>query len=218
MTYYPLPTPPPLERYNSHQEPQQTIRDQDSTHDIRSVPTPSSYDYDYSQPYSGDQDVYDEYRGTERPPSFQSTNNQAGGTFLGDLADDDSYASLPPQRRYEARSQVDLDLRLDDEEETVPKYPRSQLGNQVYRDLEDVKRAGEFEDSFEGDGEISYGSEGLRRRGTRMREESDIVDEEEGGADEDPNSPAISFKGGFGAPPTVRLTSSLALSGFAKRN
>ncbi|GAA5827776.1 hypothetical protein JCM5353_006413 [Sporobolomyces roseus] len=202
MTYYPLPTPPPFERHHnsSQQVEQQTFHPEDQ--DIRSVPTPTPSSYDYTYSGGPEEDEYEEYRGTERPPSFQSTNindqQTQQGVFLG-LAEDDSYASLPPQRRYEARSQVDLDLRLQDE--PVPRYPRSQLGNEVYRDLEDVKRAGEFEDSFEGDGEISYVDDrALRNRGTRVRQESDIVDDED--ADEDPNSPTISFKGGFGAPPT----------------
>lgn len=211
MTYYPLPTPPPFERRHntSQQVEQQTFHSEDQ--DIRSVPTPTPSSYDYTYSGGPEEDEYEEYRGTERPPSFQSTNindqQTQQGVFLG-LAEDDSYASLPPQRRYEARSQVDLDLRLQDE--PVPRYPRSQLGNEVYRDLEDVKRAGEFEDSFEGDGEISYVDDrALRNRGTRVRQESDIVDDDE---EADPNSPTISFKGGFGAPPTVR--SSLSHAGL----
>ncbi|GAA5915714.1 chitin synthase CHS2 [Sporobolomyces salmoneus] len=214
MTYYPLPTPPPA-RARGYSSSHSTTFDP-SNPDIRSIPTPS-HDYDYGYSTTGYQDThepYDDYRaGGERPPSFRSTTHDqppsepggvgggGAGVFLGES---DTYATLPAsQSRYQARSQVDLDLHLDSTTTGLDPAPRY-AGGGVYEDLEDVKRLGEFEDSFEGD--TSYVSQNQETRRTRRRrEESDIVDEEddEDNIMRDLDSPALSYKGGFGAPPTT---------------
>lgn len=207
MTYYPLPTPPPARPVYG-----QSTTGTDSSNEIRTVPTSQDYDYGYSSAYQDTEEVYDDYRGShggggggERPPSFRSTTNDpepprgGAGVFLGlEEGDNDSYRTLPPsQSQYRARSDVDLDLHL--ESDSRGPAPRYATGGGVYEDLEDVKRPGDFEDSFEGD--QSYVGHG---RTARRREESDIVDEDEDdNVMRDLDSPTLSYKGGFGAPPTV---------------
>ncbi|GAA6062856.1 hypothetical protein JCM10212_006109 [Sporobolomyces blumeae] len=207
MPYYPLPTPPdPPVGPGAGARAHSTRDDPRFSDDIRTVPSSSGYDYAYSSAYGQGDEVYGEYtagHGRDRPPSFVSGEGGStgpAGVFLGHDDDgDDSYRTLPPVGRYEARSTVDLDLHLQ-ADDPVPRYPRNVVAGNGYEDLEDVKRPQDFEDSFEGDGDISYFDE--RRDATprrrRVREGSDEIDEEE----EDLQSPALSFKGGFGAPPT----------------
>ena len=93
-------------------------------------------------------------------------------------------------RAYDSRQEVydpDLELHL---EPPAPLYTRARrrAGGGVARAdarewEEDVKDPAEFEDSFEAGREV----------------DAEDGDEHEGG-----DSPALSFAGGFGAPPTVR--------------
>ncbi|CEQ40167.1 SPOSA6832_01759 [Sporobolomyces salmonicolor] len=202
MVYYPLPTPPaarPPDDATALQQYQSTPLDADRDDGIRSVPTPGDYDYGYAGAYDDPEDVYGGYGGGgERPPSFHSGEGggagAGAGVFLGADDMDDSYRDLSQTTRYEARSTVDLDLHLP----TTSPAPRYAAAGGVYEDLEDVKRPEDFEESFEAEGNVGEYF-GLRdQRGERVGGD----DDEESAAEDGVQSPAISFKGGFGAPPT----------------
>jgi len=208
MTYYPLPTPPPASSRRRQQQQEEedlhhryhhsttsfdSIR---SVKDVQRLQQQHQGGYDYQQQqHSGGDSVYG-----ERPPSFRSTTNQqlqlqqsrGAGVFLGE-EDDDSYRILPTRQR----------------EPTFP--PRYDLTTTSegggYEDFEDIKRLGEFEDSFEGD--QSYNDVRPTRRRRIRQAESDIPQEQDDDDDDDDiirdlNSPTLSsssYKGGFGAPP-----------------
>ncbi|GAA5888502.1 hypothetical protein JCM5296_000654 [Sporobolomyces johnsonii] len=199
MVYYPLPTPPaarPPNDATAAQQYQSTPLDADRDDGIRSVPTSGDYDYGYAGAYSDGEDVYGGYGGGERPPSFSSGEGggAGAGVFLGADDMDDSYRDLSQPTRYEARSTVDLDLHLP----TTSPAPRYAAGGGVYEDLEDVKRPEDFEESFEAEGDAGDYFGSRNPRGERVGGDDDA----EGDAEDGVQSPAISFKGGFGAPPT----------------
>ncbi|GAA5942835.1 uncharacterized protein JCM15063_002808 [Sporobolomyces koalae] len=211
MSYYAVPTPStPRRRTDSATGHRSTIEDSSG---IRTVPSPSPAPYDYGYSQGGivgyTQEEYRDPRATERPPSFQSTSNDlappspGAGVFLGYDEGDDSYRTLPTGRSYQAQSNVDLDLHLEPSpRDLVPGY----TSTGVYEDLEDVKRAADFEDSFEGDTSVQPRS--VPRRRTRFDSQNGAEDGDDEEEDEDDDilqdfdSPALSYKGGFGAPPT----------------
>ncbi|GAA6007454.1 uncharacterized protein JCM10292_002411 [Rhodotorula paludigena] len=189
MVYTPLDAP--------HQS---TYPDSPSRHGqsgIRAVAYDSHDDGYDNAPFLGSSGV--------RPPSFHSHDEhpssaaQGAGLYIGD--DDDAageltYATggarrLP--RAYDSTREMydpDLELHLDSHGEAggavgrspVPLY--SQAGLRSARDWEeDVKDPGEFEESFE-----------AGRGGN---------DEGDGDEQDGLHSPAMSYQGGFGAPPTT---------------
>ncbi|GAA5852276.1 hypothetical protein JCM9279_002486 [Rhodotorula babjevae] len=155
---------------------------------IRAVP----YDSDDEAPFIGGQQ-------TRRPPSFRSHDDHStpaggasslgAGQYLGERDASMSFEqSARLTRAYESHHEIydpDLELRL---EAPAPLYTSARRradgeardGARAEWD-EDVKDPGEFEDSFEAGREL------------------DVDGEEHDGAD----SPALSFAGGFGAPPTT---------------
>ncbi|GAA5980582.1 hypothetical protein JCM5350_004355 [Sporobolomyces pararoseus] len=201
MTYYPLPRPSPE---NEEEEPHHSTRT-DSIRPISSEP----YGYSYATYCHQQQEDINGYREEPeeveeeygRPPSFRSTTNnqttsRAGagaGVFLG-RDPEDSYASLPPpSREFRTRSTTRIDL--DSDLSATPPYVEQRTEGGAYRDYyyEDVKRVEDFEDSFEGDEVVSQ----------RIKKSSrDIAGEEDDDIMKDFDSPTLSFKGGFGAPPT----------------
>ncbi|POY76549.1 putative Chitin synthase [Rhodotorula taiwanensis] len=160
-------------------------------------------------------DAYDDsaFIGDERrPPSFHSHDGQHGATtahggsgaglYLGDHAELtydnilDSTRSGGPRQQYDPAASLvgtrqiydpDLELRLD------PPTPLYVNRRPTSRDwAEDVKDSADFEDSFEA------GAGGGGGDNSRIEYEED---EDEHG---DPlHSPALSFQGGFGAPPAT---------------
>lgn len=106
---------------------------------------------------------------------------------------DDSYEPVRLESEYHARSEVDMELRLGNGHErsrTPAVRPgdraRGDAGTHVGFDEEDDGEEQQFEDSFEGN-------------------ESGLWDEKRDyGEEEEIGSPAVSFVGGFGAPPPVR--------------
>ena len=163
---------------------------------IRAVP----YDSDDEAPFIGSQP-------SRRPPSFRSHDGHStpaggavshgAGQYLGERDASMSFEqSARLTRAYESHHEMydpDLELRL---EPPAPLYTSARRradgeareGARTEWD-EDVKDPGEFEDSFEAGREVDFDGE------------------EHEGAD----SPALSFAGGFGAPPTVRPTPHLDL-------
>lgn len=211
MTYYPLPRPSPENEEEDPQQPHHSTR----TDSIRPISSePYSYSYDtYRHQQQEDIDGYREEREEVeeeygRPPSFRSTTNnqttsRAGagagaGVFLGGDVED-SYASLPiPSREYRTGSTTRVDL--DSDLSATPPYVEQRTEGGAYRDYyyEDVKRVEDFEDSFEGDDVVSH---------SRIKKSSrDIAGEEDVDIMKDFDSPPLSFKGGFGAPPTVSFS------------
>lgn len=166
-------------------------------------------------------DAYDDsaFIGDERrPPSFHSHDGQHGATtahggsgaglYLGDHAELtydnilDSTRSGGPRQQYDPAASLvgtrqiydpDLELRLD------PPTPLYVNRRPTSRDwAEDVKDSADFEDSFEA------GAGGGGGDNSRIEYEED---EDEHG---DPlHSPALSFQGGFGAPPAVSAVAAI---------
>ncbi|BGP33612.1 Chitin synthase, class 3 [Rhodotorula toruloides] len=161
--------------------------------------------------------IGDEGAGGARPPSFHSHDdervsgmNGGAGVYLGEGYDSGIiYDSVPQTEPLNLRSpppapaarrsvyEPDLDLHLDNRG-AAPQYPRRRGAAHDERDWEeDVKNPEDFEDSFEaGEGDDSrldeYGGHGGAGEGEQE--------------DDGLHSPAISFKGGFGAPPQTAHT------------
>ncbi|BGP41655.1 Chitin synthase, class 3 [Rhodotorula kratochvilovae] len=193
MPYQPLGAPD--DPSSSHHSTAYPVYDPHASHDLSDIRAVPYDDYDDAA-FLGD-----EHDGRRGPPSFHShDDSRAGGAASPGaglyLGEGDASMTFGTEgegsrltRAYDSTHEVydpDLELRL---EPPAPLYSRGGGARRVThgprdgRDWEeDVKDPGEFEESFEAG---------------RVGEDDD--DDEEDGL----RSPAVSFKGGFGAPPTT---------------